>query len=299
MNIKAWIHASRLRTLPLAASGMLLGSFIAYSEGLFRLEVFCLAFLTILFLQILSNWANDYGDFKHGTDNENRVGPERTLQSGAINSKTMKMAMIGLGFITFLTGIALLYISLGQLLNIMFLVYLIIGIFAIIAAIKYTVGKSNYGYKGFGDIMVFVFFGMAAVLGTYFLYSHQLNWFVILPSISIGLLSTGVLNVNNMRDVENDKQQGKNTLAVKLGSKYSKIYHICLVLTALLLLNLFLCCQNKKWEALSLLLPALLLIKHLIKVWLNDNPAKLDPELKRLSFSTLLISLWTGIALLL
>lgn len=298
-RFKPWINASRLRTLPLAASGVLLGSFIAIYENCFSWLIFILSLTTVLLLQILSNWANDYGDFSHGVDNKNRVGPTRTLQSGSILPKTMKKAIIILGTFTFILGITLLYISFKHLLSTKFIIFLIVGVAAIVAAIKYTIGKSNYGYIGLGDIMVFIFFGLAAVWGTYFLYSNSLNLVVLLPSISIGLLSTGVLNINNMRDVVNDQATGKNTLAVRFGPRASKIYHIIMIFMAILILDAYLSMLNKKWQALSLLVPSIPLIMHCVKVWFNDKPQDLDPELKKLSLSTLLIAIWTGIALIL
>lgn len=298
MNIKAWIHASRLRTLPLAASGIILGSLIAYYEGTFCIGIFALALITTLLLQILSNWANDYGDFSHGVDNDDRVGPQRTLQSGAITPKTMKLAIKALGIFTFISGIALLYIALGNLINLKFLLFLFVGLAAIAAALKYTIGSSNYGYKGLGDIMVFLFFGIAAVWGTYFLHAKAINLIILLPASAVGLLSAGVLNINNMRDVVNDAKQGKKTLAVRLKSK-SKYYHIALIVTALVLLIVYLIWENKIWQAASLIIPSVPLLIHVTKVYSNEVPADLDPELKRLSLSTLLISIWTGIALIL
>lgn len=297
INLKSWIHASRLRTLPLAASGIILGSLIALYEDSFCVGIFILALLTTLLLQVLSNWANDYGDFSHGVDNDDRVGPQRTLQSGAIAPKKMKSAIKILAIITLIIGLLLLYISLGDIVNIKFIVFLIIGITAIGAALKYTIGKSNYGYKGFGDIMVFLFFGIAAVWGIYFLHTKELNLQVLLPATAVGLLSAGVLNVNNMRDIENDAKLGKKTLAVRFKSK-SKIYHILLIVSAVLLLNIYLTIQGMKWQAATLLIPSISLMFHLINVYLNSEPANLDPELKRLSLATLLISVWTGVALL-
>jgi len=297
--IQAWIHASRLRTLPLAVSGVFLGSLIAYAENAFRCEIFCIALITTLLLQILSNWANDYGDFSHGVDNNKRIGPKRSLQSGAITPKIMKKAIIGLSIITFLGGILLLMLAFENIISLKFIVFLIIGILAIAASIKYTIGSGNYGYKGFGDIMVFLFFGLAAVLGTYFLHSTSLNPFVILPAASIGLLSSGVLNINNMRDVENDKASGKITLAVKLGKINSKIYHFILIILAVGFQVLFLVLSGKNYGAISLIIPSILLFAHCRNVVLAEEPKNLDPELKKLSLSTLLISIWVGIALIL
>ncbi|MBI9067756.1 MAG: 1,4-dihydroxy-2-naphthoate polyprenyltransferase [Salinivirgaceae bacterium] len=297
--LKAWIHAARLRTLPLALSGIMLGSFIAYSQYIFNWSICVLAISTTLLLQILSNFANDYGDFTHGTDNENRVGPERAIQSGIITLKQMKIGMYILGILTFISGIALLFVSFNNIFNPLFIVFLLIGLVAIGSAIKYTVGTKNYGYKGFGDIMVFLFFGIASVFGSYFLFAHSFNWLVLLPSSAIGLLSAGVLNINNMRDIENDKSSKKNTLAVRLGVVKSKLYHLTIVIIAVVLLFVYSFIENKLLIGFSLFLPCIPLLIHLVKVFKAPTQKDLDPELKRLSLSTLLISIWFGIGLIL
>jgi len=296
-KLKAWMHASRLRTLPLAISGILLGSMLAYADGMMNNTVLVLALITTLLLQILSNFANDYGDFIHGTDNNKRVGPVRSVQSGAITPKQMKVAMLITSGLAFISGIALLMVSLHGKFNLIFTCFLIIGILAIAAAIKYTVGKSNYGYKGLGDIMVFLFFGIAAVWGTYFLHTSIINWMVLVPAIAVGLLSTGVLNINNMRDIKNDKASGKNTLVVKLGSTKSKNYHSILVALPILLSFIFLMLLQDFMGIILILIPSSMLAKHLTKVFQNTEPRLLDPELKRLSLTTLLFSILLGIGI--
>jgi 1,4-dihydroxy-2-naphthoate octaprenyltransferase len=299
LKLKAWVHAARLRTLPLAISGILLATFIAYNQGLFHWCIFILALTTTLLLQILSNLANDYGDFTHGTDNENRVGPQRAVQSGIISPKEMKLAIYIIGMLAFATGVVLLISALDKAIGLVFILFLITGLLAIGAAIKYTVGKSNYGYKGFGDIMVFLFFGIVSVMGTHFLYTLKTDWKVLLPAAAIGLLSAGVLNVNNMRDVSNDKISGKITLAVRFQNKGSKIYHIALILLSLIFLSVYLFIINEKNVLVSMVMPALPLLLHSYNVLRNDEPKNLDPELKRLALSTLFISLWMGIGLIL
>lgn len=296
---KAWIHAARLRTLPLAISGILLGSFLAYADGTFSWMIFSLAMLTTLLLQILSNFANDYGDYTHGTDNANRVGPERAVQSGAISPKQMKIAMFILGILSLVSGVLLLVVSLKGTIGIIFLFFLIIGLLAIAAAIKYTVGKNNYGYKGLGDVMVFLFFGIAAVFGTYFLQTSNLNWLVLIPATTVGLLSTGVLNLNNMRDVENDKVSGKLTIPAKLGTTKSKNYHSLLIMIPIILSFVFLMLHHNFMGIILIILPSSILAKHLIQVLQNKEPKLLDPELKRLSLTTLLFSLLLGIGMIL
>jgi 1,4-dihydroxy-2-naphthoate octaprenyltransferase len=299
LKLKAWVHAARLRTLPLAISGIILATFIAYNQGLFHWCIFILALTTTLLLQILSNLANDYGDFTHGTDNENRVGPERAVQSGIISPNEMKLAIYIIGMLAFATGVVLLISALDKTIGLVFILFLITGLLAIGAAIKYTVGKSNYGYKGFGDIMVFLFFGIASVMGTHFLYTLKTDWKVLLPAAAIGLLSAGVLNVNNMRDFSNDKISCKITLAVRFQKKGSKIYHLALILLSLIFLSVYLFIINEKNILLSMVVPALPLLLHSYNVLRNDEPKKLDPELKKLALSTLFISFWIGIGLIL
>ncbi len=298
-KLKAWIHAARLRTLPLAVAGIILGSFIAYASGNFNYSIFVLALVTTLLLQILSNLANDYGDFTHGTDNENRVGPVRAVQSGVISAKSMKTAIFIVGTFAFISGVALLITSVGKVLNFTFILFLVVGFIAIVAAVKYTVGKSNFGYKGFGDIMVFLFFGIVAVTGTYYLHTLVIDWLVLLPAISIGLLSTGVLNINNMRDIVNDEASGKITFAVRLGGNKSKFYHAMLIALAVDCTYLYLLI-TKDWQAAILITPAvIILVMHIITVLKNNTPQNLDPELKKLSLSTLLFSILLGIGILL
>lgn len=299
VKLKAWVHAARLRTLPLALSGILLGSFLAYADGILNTAVLVLAILTTLLLQILSNFANDYGDYKHGTDNENRVGPKRAVQSGAISAMQMKIAMLITALLAFTCGIALLFVALSGLISITFFIFLIIGILAIAAAIKYTVGASNYGYKGLGDIMVFLFFGIAAVWGTFFLHTFSTKLIVLLPASAVGLLSAGVLNLNNMRDAENDKASGKITLAVKLGKTKSKNYHALLITLPIIFTFIFLMLQHNFMGIILILIPSSVLAKHLMKVLQNKEPKLLDPELKRLSLTTLLFSVLLGIGVIL
>jgi 1,4-dihydroxy-2-naphthoate octaprenyltransferase len=297
-TLKVWIDAARLRTLPLALSGLILTGFIVYSENNFNTNIFILTAVTILLLQILSNFANDYGDFKKGTDNRQRTGPQRTVQSGAISPKQMKNAIIITSGFAFFSGCSLLITVFKDIFNIYFFVFFASGIAAIAAAIKYTVGKNPFGYKGFGDIMVFLFFGIANIFGTYCLFTMQCNFTVLLPAISLGFFSVGVLNLNNMRDAINDKISGKNTLAVKFGSKGSKIYHFIIITVGLILLSVFVFIKTDFISTISLVIPYSLFFIHLNKIIKTDNPEKFDPELKRLSLSTLAISVWTGTLLI-
>ena len=230
-----WIKAFRLRTLPLAFSCIIMGSGLAYADGGFNLTVFGLALITTLFLQILSNLANDYGDFVKGTDNEERVGPDRTMQSGLITKSEMVKIMWVIALFCSVFGVWLIYEgTIGLDLKKAGL-FAILGLSAMGAAVKYTMGKTPYGYVGLGDIFVFLFFGLLGVLGSYFLHTHTLNWDLLLPASSIGLFTTAVLNINNMRDCETDKKSGKNTLVVKIGIEKAKDYHRALIFGGILL----------------------------------------------------------------
>lgn len=231
---KAWIGALRLRTLPLAAGGIILGSFLpeVYPND-FSWAIFVLALLTAFGLQITSNLANDYGDFMKGTDNEKRVGPERALQSGLIQAAEMKRALILSVVITFLLGNSVLFLAFGTEHYLSALIMLAIGVAGIWAAIKYTVGAGAYGYSGFGDLFVLLFFGLVSVCGVSFLYLGELSLNLIWPALSYGFLSVGVLNINNMRDIDNDRNSNKNTLVVKMGAQSARVYHGFLIVSAI------------------------------------------------------------------
>lgn len=290
-TIKDWISAFRLRTLPLALSCILVGSAIAFQEGHFVRSVFILALTTTLFLQILSNLANDLGDAEKGTDNENRVGPDRAIQSGKITKEQMKKAVALFVVLSLASGVSLIYVgNLGE--NVLAqLGFIVLGIACIIAAIKYTAGKSAYGYKGLGDLFVFIFFGLVGVCGSFYLYNKNLEIKHILPAMSIGLFSAAVLNLNNMRDHENDKASGKFTMAVKLGIKKAKLYHFTILIIGMLS-SLFYVIQSP-FIPLNLLfvLSYIPLVIHLITVGKNKSPEDLDPELKKVALSTFLFSI--------
>lgn len=299
MNIKNWISAFRLRTLPLALSSIALGSFAAYETGVFSWLVFGLAVLTTILLQILSNLANDYGDGKKGTDNAQRIGPKRAVQSGAISLSAMRRGIIICAGLAFLSGLSLIFAVFGTEQLDLIVLFLLLGLGSIGAAIKYTVGSSAYGYHGFGDIAVFVFFGLVGVAGTYFLHTQEFDPLLLLPAASIGMLSAGVLNLNNMRDRENDSAMGKNTLAVRLGVSMSKYYQLFLLIGANLLgLTYTLLRFDSNWQFLFLItLP--LILSNLKSVFSIEEPRSLDPLLKKLALSTLLFALTFGIGLIL
>jgi 1,4-dihydroxy-2-naphthoate polyprenyltransferase len=299
LSLSAWIHAFRLRTLPLAFASISMGIFLAYANQGMRLRVSILSLTTTLFLQILSNLANDYGDFSKGVDNDNRLGPERAVQKGLISPLQMKRGIFVFIFLSLISGIFLLYESFKvQNLSTTAVLFFILGLIAIGASIKYTIGKKAYGYFGFGDFFVFVFFGLVAVLGTYYLNTLQFNNLAIIPAIAVGFLSTGVLNLNNLRDIENDTLHGKNTLIVLLGSAKGKIYHSFLIIGAILLLILYTTLTFTSLVEYLYVLMIPLLIKDLIQIIKNDQPKDLDPYLKKLAIGTFVSVLLFGIGIL-
>ncbi len=287
---KAWLNAARLRTLPLSFSGIIVGSALAFRENAFELPIFILALLTTLGFQVLSNFANDYGDGVKGTDNDERVGPKRALQSGLLTEAELKKGIIITTILTLLVTIVLIYVSFGTE-NLGYIVlFLLLGITAIIAAIKYTVGVNAYGYRAMGDVFVFVFFGLLSVLGSYFLYVQQLSLMIVLPAITIGLLSTAVLNLNNMRDRISDKKVSKITIPVLLGEKNAKKYHAFLLLGAYAAAFLYFYFSGVKFWQFLPLLAFIPLLKHYSVVKINRNPAALDSELKKVALSTFLFA---------
>lgn len=222
--MKAWLHAFRLRTLPLSLSGILLGSMLAWHANTFYWNIFVGCLATATLLQVLSNLANDYGDFKKGTDNDQRKGPTRSLQSGAITPNQMMVAIILCIVLTLSCGLFLLY-SVFDSINYYSIGFFALGLAAIAAAIKYTMGSNPYGYSGYGDAFVFIFFGPIAVIGSYYLHTQRFAFETVFPSLSLGFFSTAVLNVNNIRDIESDALAGKITRAVKLGKDQAIYYH--------------------------------------------------------------------------
>ena len=305
--MKHWIEAARLRTLPLSVSGILVGSFYALAKPteniltptqVFSWKIFGLLLLTTLGLQVLSNFANDYGDGVKGTDNEDRIGPKRAIQSGVISPKAMKTAIIITATLTFLSAVLLIYTAFHFTYFYYSLFFLILGIAAIASAIRYTVGTKAYGYRGYGDVFVFIFFGLVSTYGSYFMFAKVFDWTLLLPAVAIGFLSVGVLNLNNMRDEVSDRKVGKNTLVVKMGGEKAKHYHYFLVITAMVLLLIFGFIQNFAIDQFLYVIVFLPLTSHLMRVKKAVNPAELDPELKRLAISTFLISLLLSLCLI-
>ncbi len=305
--MKHWIEAARVRTLPLSVSGIIVGSMyaLAYPTAhvltpteVFNWYLFGFALLTTLLLQVLSNFANDYGDGIKGTDNEERIGPKRAIQSGVITPAAMKKAIIITAVLTFISAVLLIYYAFGYQHFWYSLLFLILGILAIASAIRYTVGNTAYGYRGYGDVFVFVFFGLVSTIGVNFLYSKELDFKLFLPAIAIGFLSVAVLNLNNMRDVISDTKAGKNTLVVKMGIQNAKKYHYFLVISAMLLVLLFAVLKEFAIDQYFFVVAYFPLTSHLLTVKRNTDSRTLDPELKKVAISTFLLSLLLSLCMI-
>ena len=296
--MKHWIEAARVRTLPLSVSGIILGSFYAMSQGIFNWNIVIFALLTTLGLQILSNFANDYGDGVKGTDNNDRVGPKRAIQSGVITPEEMKRAIMITAVITLLFAVLLIYFAFKESYLLYSLFFLVLGIAAIASAIRYTVGKGAYGYRGYGDLFVFIFFGLVSTFGVYFMFSKTLDWLLLIPATSIGFLSVGVLNLNNMRDEESDRKANKNTIVVKNGGAWAKKYHFFLVISAMVLVLIFAVLNDFHFDQYIFVVAYFPMISHLITVYKNKTPRLLDPELKKLAISTFLLAVLLALCLI-
>jgi 1,4-dihydroxy-2-naphthoate octaprenyltransferase len=304
--IKSFIKAARLRTLPLSISGIIVGSCIgnAYLNAispssvhvfLFERTVFWLAILTTIGFQVLSNFANDYGDGVKGTDND-RKGEARMVASGAITPRQMKNAMIITTILTLLVAFALIYVAFGKDNFGYSALFIALGIASIAAAIKYTVGNSAYGYSGFGDIFVFAFFGLLSVVGSFFLFAKYIQMYVFLPAFSIGMLSTAVLNLNNMRDRVNDQKAGKNTIVVKIGAKFAKSYHYCLIFGSLMFAVGYTTVNYVEPKQFLFLIAYIPLLRHIWFVYKNEDESLLDGQLKVVALSTFLFAVLFGYA---
>ena len=292
MSIQPWIKAFRLRTLPLALSSICMGSFLAASINKFELLIFILCVSTTVFLQVLSNLANDYGDSIHGADHAERKGPKRAVQSGAITSSQMKIAIVVFVFLSLVSGVSLLFVSFGLNWN-AFLFFFGLGVLSILAAIAYTVGRKPYGYMGLGDISVLIFFGLVGVLGSFYLYTQQLNWLLVLPALSCGFFSVGVLNINNIRDIDSDVKAGKYSIPVRIGKLNAIRYHWFLILSGLSSAFIFLYfTYQSPWQLLFLVsVPLFVRIGLAVQ---NKTSEELDPYLKQMALTTLLFVVLFG-----
>ena len=292
-KFKAWVAAARLRTLPLSISGIIVGSSIAKDHPLFQTNIFLLAILTTIGFQVLSNFANDYGDGIKGVDDD-REGEKRMVASGLISAKQMKLGIIITASVTLFIAVNLIYAAFGWEDFFNSLLFLILGVISIVAALKYTIGKNAYGYSGLGDVFVFLFFGLLSVLGSNYLFTHELKWDLLLPASSIGLLSMAVLNLNNMRDIENDKKNKKNTLVVSLGSSKAKIYHYILISIGMALTLLY---SGINYHSISQFIYSITFIPlwmNLVTVYKNKESKLLDNELKKVALSTFLFAILFG-----
>ena len=298
-KIKPWISAFRLRTLPLSVSGIIIGACLAEHNGAFNIYVFVIAILLTISLQILSNLANDYGDGVKGTDNENRVGPERAIQSGAISEHEMMLGIKNNILIVVGLAVALIYTSFGVSHLLLSLMFFLMAALSIYAAITYTVGESAYGYRGLGDVFVFIFFGLVSVGGSYLLFVKHLDHHIFLPAISLGLLSVGVLNLNNMRDIDSDRTSNKMTLAVKLGKKKAKQYHLFLIGSAIIISIFFGVLYFSSFYDLLFVIAYIPLVIHMLKISKAKQPSDFDSQLKVLALTTFLFSVLLGVGYIL
>lgn len=274
-----------------------MGAFLAFDAGAFRGDIFLLAVLTTIFLQILSNLANDYGDSIHGADNVNRKGPLRTVQAGMISPQQMRRMIMVFTGLSLISGMVLLFVSFGTEWQAI-LFFLALGLLSIGAAVTYTVGRKPYGYVGLGDLSVLMFFGLTGVLGSYYLFTKTISWDEVLPAMSMGLLSVAVLNVNNVRDIDSDRLAGKYSIPVRLGRHKAVIYHWCLLAFSLFFAVLYTVLHyDSAWQLLFLLAAPLFMMNG---VAVMRKPSELlDPWLKQMAMSALLFTLLFGVGLLL
>jgi 1,4-dihydroxy-2-naphthoate polyprenyltransferase len=297
MTASAWIKAFRLRTLPLALSCIAMGGFLASAAGAFRWSIFLLCVLTTIFLQVLSNLANDYGDSIHGADSADRKGPSRAVQSGVISGRAMRNAIIVFVLLSFVSGVTLLIVSFGSnWRGILF--FLALGLLSIAAAVAYTVGRKPYGYLGLGDISVFIFFGLVGVLGSYFLFTQSLSWKEFLPAASCGFFSVGVLNVNNIRDIDSDRKAGKYSVPVRVGREKAIVYHWTLLISGIAAGIAYTIVNFESYSQFLFLLSLPLFLKNAVAISTRPSHA-LDPFLKQMALSTLAFVLLFGFGLLL
>ncbi|MEP5341281.1 MAG: 1,4-dihydroxy-2-naphthoate octaprenyltransferase [Algibacter sp.] len=298
-KVSLWVSTMRLRTLPLSVSGIIIASCFAEFNGVFEWRIFILAILTTLSLQVLSNLANDYGDGIKGTDNDDRIGPDRAIQTGKITPEEMFQAIkinilvcIGFAFMLIFSAFGVKHFGLT-------LAFFLLGIASVVAAIRYTVGEKAYGYRALGDVFVFIFFGLVSVIGCYVLYAKTIDHIVFLPACTIGFLSAAVLNLNNMRDINSDEKSNKITLAVKLGVEKVKLYHYFLIGSAMVLSLLFGILYYTSPYNFIYFITYIPIVIHLKKVSKNTEPRALNPELKKLALTTFALAVLMGVGYIL
>jgi len=288
-KFKIWLQAARLRTLPLSLSGIIVGNGLAYESDGFSLVILVLSLATTIAFQVLSNFANDYGDGVKGTDNESRIGPARVLQQGLLTRAQLKKGIQICAAVSLVFAFALIYVAFGTSDLLYSLIFIILGIASVVAAIKYTIGSNAYGYRALGDLFVFLFFGGVSVLGSYFLQAQEFQIDLILPATALGFLSVGVLNLNNMRDIHTDKEVNKITMAVLLGASLSKAYHAFLLIGAVLTTVFYV--KMDIQPAYLFMIAVLPMMIHLRRVLGYTDPKEFDPELKRLALCTFLFAI--------
>jgi 1,4-dihydroxy-2-naphthoate polyprenyltransferase len=296
-NVKVWLRAFRLRTLPLAISCIAMGAFLAAEAEAFQLDIFILSITTTILLQILSNLANDYGDAVHGADGTHRAGPSRAVQSGAITPSQMRRALLVFVLLCLFSGVALLVVSFGLNWNAL-LFFFGLGILCILAATAYTIGNRPYGYLGLGDVSVLIFFGLVGVLGSTYLFTKHFFWYDVLPALSCGFFSMAVLNINNIRDIDSDRQAGKYSIPVRIGRGKAVRYHWFLLAAGMVcplvytILN-----YSSAWQLLFLLvLP--LFVRNGLVIYRKPS-SELDPYLRQMAAATLIFVLLFGIGIIL
>ena len=296
-SLTIWLDAARPKTLPLAIASIVCGSAVAKWHDSFSASITALALLTALLLQILSNLANDYGDAVKGTDNDDRLSPQRAMQSGLVTAATMRKAMIINIILTAISGLTLILIACKNPHDIVG--FLILGLLAIGASIAYTVGNKPYGYRGLGDLSVLIFFGWLGVAGTYYLQTGQIDSLIMLPATACGLLAVGVLNINNLRDIDNDKACGKQTLVVRMGPQWGRKYHLVLLTTSVIFFSLFALLEVKSVFGWLFILSLPLLIKHGRQVYNSTNGAALRPMMATMVKCALITNLLFAIGMVL
>ena len=296
-----WIGAMRPRTLPLALATILLGTLLAADRGFFDATLLVLTALTATAYQILSNLSNDLGDALRGADDRRAEGAEkRAVASGLITASSMRRAVDIATLVALLLTAATSWLGTRGLSPAFFILFVLLGIAAIASARGYTLGRFAYGYRGLGDLFVLFFFGPVGVAGSFFLQTQSWDWLMLLPGLSVGLFAAGVLNLNNMRDIETDRAAGKNTLAGKMGLSMARLYQLLLLFQGWLAATLFVLVQAPVTCSRSFLFAATLplMAETAWKGWKAKTPAEFDKLLKPLALQTVLFALLMGIGLL-
>lgn len=288
-KLKYYLMSARLRTLPLSLAGIITGIGLAASDYRINPVTAVLVALTAVCLQILSNVSNEYGDSLSGTDGGDRQGPN--YSEGHLGDRDYRGMIAFWALMSCISGAAMLYTSYGTLLQLEPVLLMILGAAAIMAAMRYTLGRNPYGYRGHGDIAVFTFFGIVSVLGSYFTVAHEIpSFYLLLPAAAIGLFSVGVLNINNIRDMKTDAAT-RVTVAMKLGERNARIYQTVLILGGwALLLGYVFGCRIFDWRHCIFIVTLPLYIIHLVGVWKYRDHA-LDKYLPMLVMGTFALSI--------